>query len=133
MLVGALAVLTGLGAWNYHRNMQAETQESAPRPFQAYQTTDLEALRAAYAQEVETSQRAYEAQSSRRQRARGEGLMDERVREFEKIQRTSDRLRDLRADVAEREARLREIDAELELRAGAQAGLSLHLKRLLTI
>jgi hypothetical protein len=132
-VLALLVLLVGGGAWNYHRNLQSEQQDDRPRPFANYETTDLEALRAAYAQEIESSQQRYTAHSARRQRASGEGLMDERVREFERIQRTSDRLRELRADVAEQEARLREIDAELARRAGAASGMRLHLERLLTI
>lgn len=132
-VLALLVLLVGGGAWNYHRNLQAEQRDDRPRPFAKYETTDLEALRAAYAQEAESSRQRYTAQSARRQRASGEGLMDERVREFERIQRTSDRLRELRADVAEQEARLREIDAELLRRSGAASGMALHLQRLLTI
>lgn len=128
-----LAVLVAAGGWNYHRNWQAEAQDAKPRPFENYESADLEALRDAYAQEVEAFQSRYDAQESTRQRASGAGLMDQRVKEFEQIQATSDRLRDLRADVAEREARLREIEEEIGYRASQVAGLQLHLSRLLTI
>lgn len=128
-----LVVLAAAGAWNYHRNWQAEAQNAPPRPFETYATGDLEALRDAYTNEVESFQARYDAKESTRQRASGAGLMDQRVREFEQIQATSDRLRDLRADVAEREARLREVEEELGQRANQVAGLALHLGRLFTI
>jgi len=132
-LLVLLVLLLGAGGANYVRNMQAEQADATPRPFESYATGDLEALRSAYAAEVEAFQKRYDAQAARRQRASGSGLMDQRVREFEQIQQTSTKLRELRADVAEREARLRELDAEIAARAGRVQGLALHLERLLTI
>jgi len=132
-LLVLLVVVIAAGGANYYRNWQAEDQQAPARPFQGYAAGDLEALRAAYAQEVESFQQRYAAQESRRQRPSGTGLMDQRVREFERVQATSQRLRELRADVAEREARLREVEAEIALRSDPAAGLTLHLGRLLTI
>ena len=132
-VLALLLLVVVAGGFNYYRNLQLEQQSTRPRPFEAYATADLESLRAAYASEVEQFQARYTAQEARRQRASGQGLMDERVQEFERVQATSDRLRDLRADLAEREARLRELDEELTHRTGQLTGVKLHLQRLVTI
>ena len=54
----------------------------------------------------------------------------EGVREFERVQRSSGRLRDLTTELATREARIREIEQELARRESAASGLALHLQRL---
>ena len=71
-------------------------------------------------------------------RARGVQVRDtahigEGIREFERVQRSSARVRDLATAVAEREARLRDIRAEQEQRAAAGGGMGMHLRRLLTL
>ena len=127
-----LVVLAVGGAWNYHRNLQAEQDTGAPRPFDGYATADLESLRAAYAKEAAASQKRYAAQDARRKRPSNGDFIDENVREFERVQASSERLRTLQADVAVREARVRELDDELALRRSQASGLALHWKRLVS-
>ena len=79
------------------------------------------------------SKQRYEARNTQRTRASGNGLMGERVREFERIQNTANALRELNTQVAEQEARLGDIEKELTYRASLAAGFGLHLKRLTTI
>ena len=128
-----LVVLLGLGGWNYHRNLQAEARDDRPRPFKGYAEEDLEAMRAAYEHEAAEFQKRYSAQDAKRQRSTGGGLMDENLEAFERAQASSGRLRELRADVADREARLRELEQELNYRSASLSGVKLHLKRLLTL
>jgi hypothetical protein len=128
-----LVALGGAGAWNYQRNLVAEDSDQKPRPFQSYASSDLEALRSAYSQEIAAYQKMYASQDAKRRRASDTGMIDERVEEFDRVRLASSRLRELSADVAEREARLREIELELRQRAGQLSGLSLHLRRLFTI
>jgi len=132
-LMGLLVLLAGLGGYNYHRNMMLEQQDSRPRPFEGYASADLEALRDAYTGEAARNQKRYDSRDRMRVRASGEGLMDERLDEFERIQRNSSALRAIGGQVAEQEARVREIDAELEVRSSMKSGMELHLERLLTI
>lgn len=132
---GALAVLLvvalGAGGFNYHRNWSAEAEE-APRPYRGYGDDDLAALVGAYEQEVAALQERYDAARAA-PRAEGRGqLLGEQVRDFERARARGDALRQLAADVAEREAVLRELHREQSLRTGA-SGLALHVKRLLTI
>lgn len=128
-----LVLLIGLGGYNYHRNWKAE-QNTGPRPFQGYEIEDLGQLRDAYDAEVAEYEQHYSAQQQKRYRAKGsKALMGERVDEFERIQHNSERLRDLGTQVAEREARLREIEKELDYRIALDTGFALHLKRLTSI
>lgn len=132
-ILALLVALGGVGAWNYQRNRAAETTDEKPRPFQSYATADLEALQAAYSEEIARVQKQYDRQESQRRRASDTGMIDERVQEFDRVRVASSRLRELSADVAEREARLREIEVELRQRAGQISGMGLHLRRLFTI
>ena len=65
-----------------------------------------------------------------RMRARDGSFMAERVEEFERVRRDTSTLRDLQTEVAEREARLRDIRAEQQLRGRSAEGLALHVDRL---
>jgi len=133
ILVALLLLIVVGGGYNYHRNMQAEQQDQGPRPFKGYSTADLTSLRDAYDQEVQAYQRKYDSQQRQRVRTSGNGAMNEQVDQFERVQRNSAAIRETTADVAEREAQLRAINRELELRLALGGGLSLHLKRLTSI
>jgi hypothetical protein len=134
MVLMALVLLIVVGgAYNYQRNMQAEKSEQGPRPFKGYSSDDLSALRDAYDQEVKAYERTYSARQQQRVRATNAGRMNEQVDQFERVQRNSAALREATADVAEREAQLRAIERELELRLALGGGLSLHIKRLTSI
>jgi uncharacterized coiled-coil protein SlyX len=57
-------------------------------------------------------------------------MMDEAVADFERVRKQSDALRELNTQVAEREARIREIDKELAARNAIGQGWEAHLRRL---
>jgi hypothetical protein len=130
-----LLVLCVLGGFNYDRNLRAEEASGQKRPFSRYDTADLEKLQAAYRSELAEFERRYDQSQSRRQRQQssGGGLLGERLEEFERIQRSSGAMRELNTEVAEREARLREIDSELAHRRSLASGWQLHLVRLVGI
>lgn len=131
----ALILLVALGvagAYNYQRNRATEVQE-APRPYSGYSDAELASLIEAYQQEVEALQSRYDAAKSREFRTRNGGLIDERVGEFERAQKWGASTRSMGADVAEREAVLRELRREQSLRGAPAGSLEVHLRRLLTI
>ena len=128
-----LVLLIGFGGYNYHRNWQIEQQGESARPFRTYTLDDLTALRDAYEQEAQQYERRYTKKDRQRVRASGEGLMAERVAEFERIKRNSEKLRALGGQVAEHEARLAEIQREIDYRLTLDQGMALHLRRLTTI
>ena len=130
-----LLVLGGLaagGAWNYRRNLAAEQAAEAARPLSGYSTADLEALAAAYRQEIEAYEARYASRRGQRAEARERAYFDEQVREFEKVQQAANRTRAAGGDVAEREAALRDVEAELASRGPAESEWQIHLRRLTT-
>ena len=127
-----LLALGAAGSWNYHRNWKAEQQEQGNRPLSGYPTAGLEGLAMGYRAEIEALEQV--AASARRQtsEAQHRTFLSERVQEFERIQRSSARIRDLNGDLRQREARLREVEQELEYRNRVESdGLQLHLSRLI--
>jgi hypothetical protein len=60
-------------------------------------------------------------------------MMDQAVADFERVRAQSDGLRELTAEIAEREARIRDIDKELAARAEIGEGWQAHLRRLTRI
>lgn len=132
-LLLVLAMLVAAGGYNYWRNLQREQMEKKPSPFKEYVTADLESLHTAYELEVGQAQDRFLAQNQRRVRASGQGLIAERVKEYNRVKRSTAKLRELKADLAAREAQLREIEEELGYRRSQLSGLKLHLKRLVTI
>lgn len=130
-----LLVLGGLaagGAWNYRRNLAAERAAEAARPLSGYSTGDLEALAAAYRQEIQAYEARYASRRGQRAEARERAYFDEQVREFEKVQRATSRTRAAGGDVAEREAALRDVESELASRGPARSTWEIHLRRLTT-
>lgn len=132
-LLVLLVALCAAGGWNYHRNLQAERADQGQRVFAGYGDRDLEQLAEAYRQEIEVARRRYEASRRARPEVQERALVGDGVREFERIQRHSQRSRERTADLAEREARLEEIERELAYRAELRSGVSLHIARLTRI
>jgi len=132
-----LVLMLGIGAagaWNYQRNLALEEQEKGEQAFKGYSDEDLEALAQAYRQEIEALDRRYSSARRGRTSARDEGLLAERVNEFERVQRSNDQLRNATAELAQREARLAEVTDEQRFRSGAASTqLMLHLGRLTKI
>jgi hypothetical protein len=130
-----LALLLGLGAageYNYKRNQAAE-EKSAPRTYRGYSDAEIASLIQAYEQEVEALDSRYDAAKSRDIQTRGGGLIDRQIEEFERARKQSAATRSMGADVAQKEAVLRELRREQSMRRGGADGLMLHLKRLVSI
>jgi hypothetical protein len=125
-----LVLLVGAGAWNYHRNLEAEGQE--PRPYRGYSDDELTALLGAYEARQETQSERYEAVASRRAKAQGKAYFDEQVREFERVQRTSRRKAEARDQLAGTQVVVKQIKAEQAKRAAESDQLMLFLKRAFT-
>ncbi|MDE0885766.1 MAG: hypothetical protein OSB70_09555 [Myxococcota bacterium] len=129
LLVAALA----LGAWNYSRNARADRDNPRSLPFAGYATADLDALREAYAAEVESARRA---ESGGRGGLAGasagpnEDGLRPRIQRFEASQARADALRAARADWAQSAARLAEVDTELARRQAAFPALRVEIRRL---
>ena len=132
LILALLAGLGAAGAYNYQRNT-AEEERAAPRAYRGYSDADIAALIEAYEQEVEALEARYGAAKSRTIETRSGGLIDQQIREFERAQEAGASTRSMAADVAQRDAVLRELRREQSLRGSAEDSLELHLRRLLTI
>ena len=133
----ALVFLVGLGGWNYQRSYRADLENHRALPFESYATDDLLSLQAGYSAELERSEAIY----SQRRAALGQAAkksvpgarLADRVAALERSQASAGALREARADLAQHEARLRDLDAELERRSQPLPLLRLHLERLLRL
>ncbi len=128
-----LALLLGLGAWNYHRNLRLEQASARGRAYSGYSTHEVELLRDAVAGELAASRARFERAQGRRQgTARDRGSLGDNAAQFARTTRASEAIRDAASTVAEQEAMKAALDAELAHRAGLGTGTALHLKRLTT-
>ncbi|MEZ4279421.1 MAG: hypothetical protein R3F21_07365 [Myxococcota bacterium] len=126
-----LAVLLGLGAWNYHRNYQLERESARERPYSGYSDRDVSLLRDAVFSELQASRERFErARKGRMSGARDRGSVGDNAVQFNRTTRASNAIRDAASVVAQQEATLAALDAELAHRAGIGDGAALHLRRL---
>ncbi len=126
-----LLLLSGVGGWNYYRNLRLEQQSEEHRPYESYAVADLESLRAAYAAELEEVRADFV--SARRRRAgpaRDVGSIAGNVEQFQRATRASSAIREAAGDVSARQSQIAALDRELELRARFGQGFARHLKRL---
>jgi hypothetical protein len=130
LLVALLIGAIGAGAWNYHRNWQREQESRASRPLAGYATEDLEALAEAYRGEVKAGAAKYDHAKQGRAQSRDRAYFDEQVQEFEKVQRASNRTREVGAQLAERETSLRAVEDELAQRGPERSEWARHWDRL---
>ena len=122
-----------LGAWNYYRNLGLETEQAGSRPFEGYSDSALVDLADAYGEQADTLERKYKASLETRRGVRdANGLIMEKIGEFDRVQKIGSDIRVATSHVADSEARLREIRDEQAWRRN-ESQWSLHLKRLTSI
>ncbi len=131
LLFALLALAGGFGASNHQRNVEAERAEL--RPFRSYSDADLESLTEAYRAEVETYTKRYEALTGRKVSINERVHADQKLHEFERVQRISQDTRDLVTQLAERYVAIEQLDAERRKRVEERNVVMLFLKRLLTV
>jgi hypothetical protein len=130
LLLMLLVVAGGAGTWNYRRNLEAEKAE--PRPFRSYSDADLDSLTEAYQQEIDIYTRRYEAVTGQKVTIREGGHIDDKIREFERIQRISRSTRELVTELARRQVAVEQLASERHKRAEERQVVKLFFKRLLT-
>jgi hypothetical protein len=130
VLFALLLVLATAAASNYERNLRAER---AARPYHVYADRDLDRLIAAYREEVAEHAEKHRAARSASRGARQGARLDERVRDFERAHRAGRRERGAAGELAEREAVLRDLEAEKRARAGDGPELGRFVRRLVAI
>ena len=83
-----LAILCAAGGWNYHRN--AVIDDAVPRPYRGYSDEELNQLASAYQVEVEVQMERYRnSAAAKKVVVQDGGLLEERIDEFERVQRLS--------------------------------------------
>jgi hypothetical protein len=112
-----LAIAAGAGTWNYRRNLAFEQQT---RPYLGYSTGELDALIAAYEQELARARRDYRAGAGLPVRVQEGRLLGDQILEFERVQRLSQNRRELGSRVVEREAALERLREERARRDPAE-------------
>lgn len=130
-LLAVLAVFAALGAWNYHRNLGGE--EQVFRPYRGVSETELAQLLEAYRGEVDRAGARYGAARGGAGQVRSHQLLSDRLDEFERVRRRSERTRELGAHASELESTLILIEKETGFRESERNRVALFLKRLLTI
>jgi hypothetical protein len=129
-----LVMLSGAGAWNYHRNLQLEAETEGSRPFESYSSDDLATLRDAYQSELSGVRAKFADAKSQRVRPKANvGSISGNVDQFAQTTQTSKRIRKAASNVAEREGKITELERELDVRSRLGQGLMRHVKRLTTI
>ena len=125
--------MSGVGAWNYHRNLQIEQAESH-RPYSTYATEDVEALRSAYGTELQGGRAQFASAKRNRARPQGDvGSIAGNVDQFQKATRASSAIRQAASQVAAGQSQIAELDRELELRTRFGEGMERHIKLLTTL
>jgi len=113
-LLIVLGLAGALGAWNYQRNLALELeQREGSRPFQGYTDDALEQLAVAYGEQAEVLERRYQASLEDVAGVRNpDGFVMEKVEEYERVRKIGTAVRIATSDVADSEARLRQIRDE---------------------
>ncbi len=106
-----LVILCTAGGWNYHRNTLIE--DAVPRPYRGYSDEELNQLMSAYQDEVEVQMAVYrKATAGKRVKVQGGGLMEERIDEFERVQRLSKKRKESAYQVTENQILVEQLAAE---------------------
>ncbi len=106
-----LVILCTAGGWNYHRNTLIE--DAVPRPYRGYSDEELNQLMSAYQDEVEVQMAVYrKATAGKRVKVQGGGLMEERIDEFERVQRLSKKRKDRAYQVTENQILVEQLATE---------------------
>ena len=124
LLTLLLALLCGLGAWNYRRNVEAEA--AVPRPYRSYSEAQLDQLITASRASLDDMVARYEKVSGHPIRARDQSFAGDQIKEFERVQSMSRSVRGLGYEISESEGLLRELEAEKGRRGDSAVGLFLH-------
>lgn len=126
-----VALVVGGGGWNYQRNVARE--DSEPRPFRGYDDAGLELMADAYRQEIAQQAKRWESVRDVRTDSGTTGLVGAGAEQFEAVQRASSRTRGVKRELAERQATLKQIERETQLRRAESQRLQQFWRRLTEI
>jgi hypothetical protein len=110
-----LLILVVAGGWNYHRN--AVIENAAPRPYRGYSDEELNQMISAYQGEVEIQMARYRnAGDANKVVVQGGGLLEDRIDEFERAQRASQKRRDRAYKVTDNQILVEQLAKEQMIR-----------------
>ncbi len=131
MALVLLLALTGVGAWNFHRNLTAEA--AVYRPFRTHSDEKLMQLAGAFENQKDQVSAHYDVVAAQRATAQERSYFDQQVREFERVQRAGDAKKAVRAELATSTTTLKLLAEEERMRQMERNAVKLFFKRLLTI
>jgi len=106
-----LVILCTAGGWNYHRNTLID--DTVPRPYRGYSDEELHQLISAYQVEVEVQMARYRKSTAGKKVAvQDGGLLEEKIGEFERVQRASQRRRERAYQVTDNQILVEQLAAE---------------------
>lgn len=126
-----LLLIAGAGAWNYQRNVAEEAK--IYRPFRTHSDEDLTALSNALSAQNEQVSAQYESVAAKRATARDRSHYDQRLQEFERVQKAGSAKRAVQAELAMSNTTLKLLADEERMRAAEANPVKHFFTRLLTI
>jgi hypothetical protein len=106
-----LVILCAAGGWNYHRNTLIDG--TVPRPYRGYSDEELNQLVSAYQGEVEIQMVRYRKSTAGKNVAvQDGGLLEERIGEFERVQRLSEQRKESAYQVTDNQILVEQLAAE---------------------
>jgi hypothetical protein len=125
-----LLVVIGMGGVNFYRNLQEDNKQE--RAFGSYSDADIQAMIMGLQQEVDQLNARYEAQKEVDSRARNKGSMTGNMEEFDRVQEATRVVKLLGQEASQKEALLRELYDEAELRSKNSDKLQVFIRRVTT-
>ena len=130
-VLALLLILAGALGFNYHRNYVAEKEtEAKSRPFARYPTAEIPTLLEAYRMELSAAQLK---QVRSRVQTRDRYHFSAQIKEFERVQQETRKVRDRAIDVAEIQSNIAALESEQQRRASPSGDIMLHVTRLFRI
>ena len=123
-----LAILVAAGGWNFVRNTQ--TDDAEVRIYRGYSDAELVQLVSVYQGEVDQRTETYRQVADRDVVVRDRALLGAQVDEFERVQRLSQRRRELAGQVTDHQISLEQIEIEQRKRAADRPVYKMIFRRL---
>jgi len=129
-IVLVLVVLVAAGGWNFIRNTRVDNAEM--RIYRGYSDAELEQLVSGYESEVDERTAAYRQVADRDIVVRDRAMLGDQVDEFERVQRLSQRRKDVAGQVTDNQISLEQIEIEQRKRVADRPIYKMIFRRLLT-
>jgi hypothetical protein len=129
-VVLVLVILVAAGGWNFVRNTRIENAEV--RFYRGYSDTELEELTSVYESEIDQRTAAYRKVADRSIVVQEGALLGERVDEFERVQRISQKRKDMAGKVTDNQISLEQIELEWQKRAANRPVYKMIFRRLIS-